>query len=51
MNTWGLPGSHIDSHGGVAMSDTMTAVRNYAPRDYRLEQIERPHAGQNEVVI
>jgi len=33
------------------MSDTMTAVRNYAPRDYRLEKIERPHAGPDEVII
>ena len=33
------------------MSDTMLAVRNYAPRDYRLERIPRPHAGKEEVVI
>jgi erythritol/L-threitol dehydrogenase len=33
------------------MSDTMVAVRNYAPRDYRLEKIEKPHAGPGEVVI
>jgi L-iditol 2-dehydrogenase len=29
----------------------MLAVRNHAPRDYRLEKIERPHAGPREVII
>jgi erythritol/L-threitol dehydrogenase len=33
------------------MSQMMTAVRNYAPRDYRLEKIERPTAGPQEVII
>ncbi|HET9594233.1 MAG TPA: alcohol dehydrogenase catalytic domain-containing protein [Anaeromyxobacteraceae bacterium] len=33
------------------MSEMMTAVRNYAPRDYRLEKIERPSAGPQEVII
>jgi L-iditol 2-dehydrogenase len=33
------------------MSQMMTAVRNYAPRDYRLEKIERPSAGPQEVII
>jgi L-iditol 2-dehydrogenase len=33
------------------MSDTMQAVRNHGPRDYRLERVERPHAGPGEVVI
>ena len=33
------------------MSDTMQAVRNHGPRDYRLEGVARPHAGPGEVVI
>ena len=33
------------------MSDTMLAVRNYAPRDYRLEKIEKPRAAREEVII
>jgi erythritol/L-threitol dehydrogenase len=33
------------------MSDTMLAVRNYAPRDYRLEKIEKPVAAREEVII
>jgi L-iditol 2-dehydrogenase len=33
------------------MSETMMAVRNYAPRDYRLEKMDRPTAGREEVVI
>lgn len=33
------------------MSNTMNAVRNYGPRDYRLERIARPTAGPGEVVI
>ena len=33
------------------MGNTMTAVRNYAPGDYRLEKIERPQAGPGEVII
>ena len=32
-------------------SDTMMAVRNYGPRDYRLETIAKPTAGPGEVVI
>ncbi len=30
---------------------TMTAVRNYGPRDYRLETVSKPIAGPGEVVI
>lgn len=30
---------------------TMTAVRNYRPRDYRLETVAKPTAGPGEVVI
>lgn len=33
------------------MSDTMKAVRNHGPRDYRLEQVPVPSAGPGEVVI
>jgi L-iditol 2-dehydrogenase len=33
------------------MSDTMKAVRNHGPKDYRLETVPRPHAGPGEVVI
>lgn len=33
------------------MSDTMTAVRNHGPEDYRLETVPRPHAGPGEVII
>ena len=33
------------------MSDTMIAVRNYGPKDYRLETVPRPHAGPGEVII
>jgi erythritol/L-threitol dehydrogenase len=33
------------------MSDTMKAVRNHGPRDYRLEQVPIPSAGPGEVVI
>jgi len=33
------------------MSETMLAVRNYAPKDFRLEKIARPHAGAGEVTI
>ncbi len=33
------------------MSEMMMAVRNYAPHDYRLEKIEKPRAGKEEVVV
>jgi erythritol/L-threitol dehydrogenase len=33
------------------MSETMNAVRNHGPRDYRLERVQRPSAGPGEVVI
>jgi len=33
------------------MNDTMTAVRNHGPEDYRLETVPRPHAGPGEVII
>jgi erythritol/L-threitol dehydrogenase len=33
------------------MSEVMQAVRNYAPRDFRLEKIPRPSAGPGEAVI
>ncbi len=33
------------------MPDTMNAVRNHGPRDYRLERVARPHAGPGELVI
>ena len=33
------------------MSETMLAVRNHAPRDYRLEKIEKPKPGPGEVII
>ncbi len=33
------------------MSDTMLAVRNYAPRDYRLEKVPRPRAGPGEAIL
>lgn len=33
------------------MSDTMTAVVNHGPEDYRLETVPRPHAGPGEVII
>lgn len=33
------------------MSDTMQAIRNYGPRDYRLERVPRPTAEPAEVVI
>ena len=34
-----------------AAAETMMAVRNYGPRDYRLETIAKPTAGPGEVVI
>lgn len=34
-----------------ATPGTMTAVRNYGPRDYRLETVARPTAGPGEVII
>ncbi len=33
------------------MSDTMLAVRNHAPRDFRVERIPRPTAGPGEAVL
>ena len=33
------------------MSETMLAVRNYAPRDYRLETVARPKAGPGEALL
>lgn len=33
------------------MNDTMTAVRNHGPEDYRLETVPRPHAGPGEMII
>lgn len=33
------------------MSESMKAVRNHGPRDYRLEEVPRPVAGPGEVVI
>ena len=33
------------------MSETMLAVRNHGPKDYRLEKIERPRAAAGEAVI
>ena len=33
------------------MSETMLAVRNYAPRDFRIEKIPRPTSGPGEAVI
>jgi L-iditol 2-dehydrogenase len=33
------------------MSDTMQAIVMHGPRDYRLEIVDRPHAGPGEVVI
>lgn len=33
------------------MSDTMTAVVNHGPGDYRLEQVPRPEVGPGEVLI
>jgi erythritol/L-threitol dehydrogenase len=33
------------------MSEMMVAVRNYAPRDFRVEKIPRPTAGPAEVII
>ncbi|HVO19493.1 MAG TPA: alcohol dehydrogenase catalytic domain-containing protein [Anaeromyxobacter sp.] len=33
------------------MRDTMLAVRNYAPRDYRLEKVPRPRAGPGEAIL
>lgn len=33
------------------MSETMTAVVNHGPKDYRVETVPRPHAGPGEVII
>jgi len=33
------------------VSETMLAVRNYGPKDYRLEKIPRPSAGPGEAVV
>jgi L-iditol 2-dehydrogenase len=33
------------------MSETMMAVRNHGPKDYRLEKLERPRARAGEVIV